>query len=148
MWWAGGPERNPNAGAVPSDSPHPHGDLILPWWVGAALGAGAGAGLAAFGQTSIPVGIGVGAVFGWLYALCQHRTNPLGFVLVGVSYGITIWIMTHLVLKIPHAAEAWPMAVEGKGNLGRCVAFGEALALAAMLYDMAFGRTAVNLPKD
>lgn len=133
---------------MPSDSPHPHGDLILPWWAGSAIGAAAGAGLGAYAQHSIPVGLAVGAVFGWLYALCQHRTTPLGYLLVGLSYGITIWIITHFVLKIPQAAEAWPMAVGGKGHLGRCVAFGEALTLAAMLYDMAFGRAAVNLPKD
>ena len=124
------------------------GDLVVPPSLGILLGCAGGAFLWMWTGNGSWTSMLAFALFGWLYALCQHRTNWLGFLLVGVSYGITLWILTHLTSKL-HTPQHWPLFSEGHGHLGRCLLFTELLALGGLLVSQL--RTPSKptvLPKD
>lgn len=104
----------------------------MPPWAGAVTGLGAGLVLWAGTAIGSPFALAGFAVLGWLYALCQHRTNWLGYLLVGLSYGITVWIVTQLGCKL-HAFENWPLVVDNRGSLLRCILFAEMVALGGLI---------------
>lgn len=94
-----------------------------------------------------PATLLVSAFLGWLYAVCQYRTTLLGYLLVGLMYGITLWIVTRL-MQLAVVPQFWPVASAGKANFLLCLGFAEALAGSALLASLLIGTTQQTLPKD
>ena len=122
-----------------ADTPF-EGELALPPLVGIAVGALAGMALCVCWKNAL-----VGAIFGWLYALCQNRTKPLGFLLVGVFFGLNVWVAGKI-------AGGWFMGENGPlGHLhpfARSVAYGEMVAITAMLATLLRKQTVTAVAKD
>lgn len=88
-----------------------------------------------------------GAILGLLYSVCQHRTTVLGYLFVGLSYGITLWIVTHILQRL-HLVAYWPLVKSGQSNILLCIGFAEALAIAALVASLFVGDQQQTLPKD
>jgi hypothetical protein len=136
---------------VVADTHSSIGQLVIPAWAGALLGGLTGSGLALY--TGVPIsgaipGLLACAVLGVFFALCQHRTTVLGYLLVGLFFGINCWILTNILIFF-HLDAAWPLGHKGAFNLRSCVLFGEILAVSAILLgSMQSGVSDATLPKD
>ena len=88
------------------DSPYSYEELVMPSWLGLAIGAVCAGAISAY-LGAVPAAIVfraiLGGVLGWLYALCQQRASILGYLLVGLSYGILTWLFWNLTLNVVHA---------------------------------------------
>ncbi len=122
-----------------ADTPF-EGELALPPLAGVVVGALGGLALCVCWKNAL-----VGAVFGWLYALCQNRTRPLGFLLVGIFFGLNIWILGKL-------AGGWFLGQTGPlaqySPFLRSVAFGEIVAVTAMFVTLLRKQPSTAIAKD
>ena len=127
------------------------GQLVVPIWCGALVGAVAGAGLTL--AAGIPLGSAIPSllgctVLGIFFALCQNRTTLLGYLLVGFFFGINCWILTKLLIAL-HMDTTWPMAREHVTSFKHCILFGEILGITALLLSsMQSDASEATLPKD
>ena len=129
-----------------ADSPSSLGQFALPAWAGAVIGAALAAALTwSNGPSAAP--ILSGAILGLLYSVCQHRTTVLGYLFVGLSYGITLWIVTHILQRL-HWVAHWPLAKAGQSSILLCIGFAEALAITALVASLFAGNQQQTLPKD
>jgi 4-hydroxybenzoate polyprenyltransferase len=120
------------------------GELVLSPILGAALGCVAGALLWLVSGTGSVLTLAVSGVLGWLFALCQQRTNWLGYLLVGLSYGVTVWIGSRIV---GHTAVLSSSPL--RPDLGHCILFTELLALGALAAATMRSQNSLRtLPKD
>lgn len=115
-----------------TDTPYSSDEMIMPAWLGAVLGCVAGY----FVDPSFTLLFGFA---GWLYALCQQKCSLLGFVLVGLSYGIMLWIGSRLAHGI-HLVPDW--------NLKSFLAFSEGLAICSIVLSLTRKTSSAALPKD
>ena len=127
------------------------GQLVIPAWAGALIGALAGAAFTLVAKvplaSAIP-GLVACAVLGIFFALCQHRTTLLGYLMVGFFFGFNCWILTKVVMIFNHNL-AWPLTPGSTTSLKHCILFGEILAIAALLLgSMQSGVSDATLPKD
>jgi hypothetical protein len=136
-----------NAPRMVAESPSHLGDLFVPPALGAAVGVATGAVLLHFGGDGSPVALIACAVLGLLYAVCQHRTHTLGFLLVGVFYGVMIWITTKLLAGVTQGVH-WPLSVKGVPCFYYCQAFTGALALTGLICNQVFAQKTTTVPKD
>jgi len=124
---------------------------VLPAWFGTLVGAVSGAGLCvhagiAWGS-AIPAILGC-AILGFLFALCQHRTTLLGYLLIGLFFGVNCWIITKLLVVFQLDA-AWPLARDHQTSFKLCFLFGEILALTSLLVSLTQASPSqATLPKD
>lgn len=129
-----------------ADSPSSLGQFALPSWAGTAIGAALGAALTWANGPSAGA-ILIAAILGLLYSVCQHRTTVLGYLFVGLSYGITLWIVTHILQSL-HLVAHWPLAKSGQSNILLCIGFAQALAITALVASLFAGNQQQTLPKD
>ena len=104
----------------------------MPAWLGFVLGCAAGYFIA-------PTWMLLFGFAGWLYALCQQRCSFLGFVLVGLSYGIMLWIGSRLGFKL-HLVPSW--------GLKPFLALTEGLAVCSILLSVTRKSSTLAVPKD
>lgn len=130
-----------------AESPSHVGDLVVPAPLGAVLGLAFGGALCWWTGMMSPWSMVGFVLLGLLYSLCQHRASWLGYLLVGLSYGILIYLVTHLLCKLQLVTQC-PLALEGRGNFRHCLAFSESLALSGLLVSLLQGQKNAVLPKD
>ena len=130
-----------------SDSPYSFEELVLAPWVGLACGAA----VAVMVSSPAPLDAALvwravlGGVCGWLYALCQQRCSILGYVLVGLSYGILLWILARLGLGL--ASLVVPLSAV-RPSIGSFLIVTESLAVCSIVTAWLGGSSAAILPKD
>jgi hypothetical protein len=88
----------------------------------------------------------LGAIFGWLYALCQQRVPAAGLIAVGLFYGFFLWVGGSLIIGIFLSEDlrglirSWPW-------FGACLWFGLCLAASAIWAER-HRPTQIIVPKD
>ena len=73
---------------------------------------------------------GLGVIFGLLYALCQQRAPAGDLLLVGIFYGVVLWVGSGILSNLPFWVWMRPLAHMKIWLLGCCV-YGFVLALTA-----------------
>ena len=73
---------------------------------------------------------GLGVILGLLYALCQQRAPAGDLLLVGIFYGVVLWVVSGVLSHLPFWASMLPLAHTKIWLLGCCV-YGVVLALTA-----------------
>jgi hypothetical protein len=73
---------------------------------------------------------GLGVILGLLYALCQQRAPAGDLLLVGIFYGVVLWVVSGALSNLPFWASMRPLAHTKIWLLGCCV-YGFVLALTA-----------------
>lgn len=134
--------------AVAFDSPYSYEELVMPPLVGVAIGAVCAVGASAYigAPTAAIVFRGLlGGLLGWLYSLCQQRASVLGYLLVGLSYAILIWLFWNLALS---AVQAMTHEAVRRPPIPPFLCITEPLAIGSILLTLLRKSNVAVLPKD
>jgi hypothetical protein len=89
----------------------------------------------------------VGAALGVLYALSQDRIPARGLMVVGVFYGIAIWVVSRVVTPLLVGSALMP-ALRSYPWFVACLVYGLCLALFATWVDSRRPKSAAATPID